>query len=49
VVLPAPGLVLRAAVAAAAAAAAAAEALIDEAPAEVCWLCHACCRVLAAQ
>jgi hypothetical protein len=47
VVLPAPGLVLRAAVAAAAAAAA--EALIDEAPAEVCWLCHACCRVLAAQ
>jgi hypothetical protein len=44
VVLPAPGLVLRAAVAAAAA-----EALIDEAPAEVCWLCHACCRVLAAQ
>jgi hypothetical protein len=48
VVLPAPGLVLRAAVAAAAAAAAA-EALIDEAPAEVCWLCHACCRVLAAQ
>jgi hypothetical protein len=48
VVLPAPGLVLRAAVAAAAAGAAA-EALIDEAPAEVCWLCHACCRVLAAQ
>ena len=44
--LPAPGLVQRAAVAAAAAAAAV---LIDEAPAVVCWLCHPCCRVLAAQ
>ena len=44
--LPAPGLVQRAAVAAAAAAAAV---LIDEAPAVVCWLCHPCCRALAAQ